>query len=103
MVFKIVLSLWRRAHSSSTFATFARMEGGWFSKWGSRPGAAHICNSYTDGGRLAFKMGLSPWRRAHSSEKSSQQLHGWRAVPFQNVALALALQAFVHHKRMSLK
>ena len=68
------------------------MEGGWFSKWGSRLGAADIrlkifqklhgftaarfqnkalalaprtfvlklCNNYTDGGRLVFKMGLSP-------------------------------------------
>ena len=72
-----------------------------FSKWGSRLGAAHIrvkilqqlhgwraapfqngvpalvprtfvfkvCNSYTDGGRAVFKMGLSLWRRGHSFEK----------------------------------
>ena len=75
------------------------MEGGPFSKWGSRLGAAHIrlkplqhlhgcsffadgvlslaprtfvvkaCNGYTDGGRFLFKMGLSPWRRGHSSEQ----------------------------------
>ena len=68
------------------------MEGGTFSKWGSRLGAADVrlkslqplhgwraggfqygalalaprtlvlkvCNSYTDGGRFLFKMGLSP-------------------------------------------
>eukprot|EP00959_Pyramimonas_sp_CCMP1952_P306132 6406692-Pyramimonas_sp.AAC.1 len=40
------------------------MEGGSFSKWGSRPGAADI--------RL----------------KSLQQLHGWRARGFQDGALA---------------
>ena len=77
------------------------MEGGSFSKWGSRLGATHIrltslqhlhgwraarfqnwalalaprtfvlkvSNSYKDGGRFVFKMGLSPWRRAHSSYK----------------------------------
>ena len=47
------------------------MEGGPFSKLGSRPGAAHI--------RL----------------KMMQQLQGWRAVPFQNWALALAPRTFV--------
>ena len=35
-----------------------------FSKWGSRLGAADIrlkkCNSYIDGGRYLFKIGLSP-------------------------------------------
>ena len=47
------------------------MEGGSFSKLGCRLGAAHI--------RL----------------KSLQQLQGWRAVPFQNWALALAPRTFV--------
>ena len=47
------------------------MEGGWFSKLGSRLGAAHI--------RLRFL----------------QQLQGWRAVSFQNRALALAPRTFV--------
>ena len=94
----MVLSPWRRAHSSSKFATVTRIEGGSFSKWGSRLGAADVrlkslqqlqgwragrfqngtlavasrtllfkaCNSYRDGGRIFFKMGLSPLRRAHS-------------------------------------
>ena len=46
------------------------MEGGSFSKCGSRVGAAHILrnNSCRDGGRYLFKTGLSPWRSAHSSE-----------------------------------
>ena len=26
-----------------------------------------VCNSYKDGGRFVFKMGVSPWRRGHSS------------------------------------
>ena len=47
------------------------MEGGSFSKFGSRFSAAHI-------------------RR-----KSVQQLQGWRAVPFQNAALAFAPRTFV--------
>ena len=47
------------------------MEGGWFSKLGSRLSAAHI--------RL----------------KSFQQLQGWRAAGFQNRALALAPRTFV--------
>ena len=47
------------------------MEGGSFSKWGSRLSAAHI--------RL----------------KTLQQLHGSRAVPFQNGALALVPRTFV--------
>ena len=71
VVFKMGLPLWRRAHSSSELATVTRMEGGSFSKWGSRLGAADI--------RL----------------KSLQQLHGWRAVPFQNGVPALAPRTFV--------
>ena len=91
-VFKMELSPWRRAHPSDMSATVTRMEGGPFSKWGSRFGAADIrlinfqqlqgwraggfqngalalaprtfvlkvCNSYTDGGRVAFKLGFSP-------------------------------------------
>ena len=47
------------------------MEGGSFSKWGSRLGAADI--------RL----------------KSLRQLHGWRAAGLQNGALALAPRTFV--------
>ena len=89
-------------------------------------GAAHtrhkLCNSYTDGGRVVFKMGLSPWRRAHSSYKSAtvtrmeggpfsklvsrfsaahirlksfQQLQGWRAGRFPNWVLAKAPRTFV--------
>ena len=136
------------------------MEGRWFSKSGSRFGAADIrlkslqqfhgwraghfqnralalplrtfvlkvCNSYTDGGRVVFKMGLSPWRRGHSSSKfaiakgmeggsfsklgsrwgasqirlkSLQQLHGWRAGRFQNGALALVPRAFAYLQRYS--
>ena len=75
-----------------------------------------IGNNYTDRGRLVFRMGLSPQRRAHSFEqfetveqieagsfstcgsrlgaahirfKHLQQFPGSRPVPFQNVALAL--------------
>ena len=53
-----------------------------------------VSNSYMDGGRFLFKMRLSPSRRAHSS-KSCQQLQGWRAVPFQNWAVALAPRTLV--------
>ena len=59
------LSPWRRAHPSLKVATVTRIEGGSFSKWGSRLGAAHI----------RFKI--------------LHQLHGWRAVPFQNGVPAL--------------
>ena len=52
-------------------ATVSGMEGGSFSKFGSRRSAAHI--------RL----------------KNLQQVQGWRAVPFQNWALALAPRTFV--------
>ena len=48
------------------------MEGGWFSKLGPLLSAAHI--------RL----------------KRFQQLEGWRPVPFQNAALAIAPRTFVH-------
>ena len=58
------LSPWRRAHPSEKCATFTRIEGGSFSKWGSRLGAADI--------RL----------------QSLQQLHGWWAGGFQNGAFA---------------
>ena len=34
-----------------------------------RTSVLNVCNSYSDGGRLVFKMGLSPWRRAHSFEQ----------------------------------
>eukprot|EP00959_Pyramimonas_sp_CCMP1952_P060500 1263946-Pyramimonas_sp.AAC.1 len=47
------------------------MEGGSLSKCSSRPSAAHI---------LLERL---------------QQLQGWRAAPFQNVALALAPRAFM--------
>ena len=53
------------------FATVSRMEGGSFPKFGSRLSAAHI--------RL----------------KHLQQVQGWRAVPFQNWALASAPRTFV--------
>ena len=106
--------------------TVTRMEGGWFSEWGSRLGAAEIrlqtLQQLHGWGRLVFKMGLSRWRRRHSSLnfatctrregrwfskwssrlgaadiliKSLQQLHGWRADQFQNGALALAPRTFV--------
>ena len=52
-------------------ALVSTIEGGWFSKLGSRLSAAHI--------RL----------------KNLQQFQGSRAVPFQNVALALAPRTFV--------
>ena len=58
-----------------TYATVTRMEGGPFSKWGSRPGAAHI--------RL----------------KGAQQLHGWSKGRFQRVAFALAPRTFVLEAR----
>eukprot|EP00959_Pyramimonas_sp_CCMP1952_P391481 8203893-Pyramimonas_sp.AAC.1 len=61
------LSPWRRA-DSSTFATVSRMEGGSFPKCGSRRSAAHI--------RL----------------KHVQGFYEWRAAPFQNMALGLALR-----------
>ena len=71
VVFKMGLSPWRRGHSSSKFATVTRMEGGWFSNGAlalaPRTFVLKVCNSYTDGGRVVFKMGLSPWRRGHSS------------------------------------
>ena len=70
-LFKMGLSPWRRAHLSEKCATFTRIEGGSFSKWGSRLGAADI--------RL----------------KTLQQLHGWRADRFRNGALALAPRTFV--------
>ena len=81
-----------------------------------------VCNGYTDGGRFLFKIGLSPWRRAHSSQNGAivtrmeggsfsklgsrlgaahirlkilQQLQRWRADLFQNRALALAPRTFV--------
>eukprot|EP00959_Pyramimonas_sp_CCMP1952_P384534 8059044-Pyramimonas_sp.AAC.1 len=47
------------------------MDSGWFSKRGSRLSTAHI------------------------RFKALQNLHGLRAVPFQNVALALAPHTFV--------
>ena len=54
-----------------SFATVTGMEGGSFSKWGSRLGAADIrlksLQQLEDGGRFLVKMGLSPWRRGHSS------------------------------------
>ena len=62
--FKIGLSLRHRAHSFKKSATVTRIEGGSFSKWGSRLGAADI--------RL----------------QSLQQLHGWWAGGFQNGAFA---------------
>eukprot|EP00959_Pyramimonas_sp_CCMP1952_P186812 3906464-Pyramimonas_sp.AAC.1 len=64
------LSPWRRVHSSLKHATISRVEGKPSLICGSRLSAAHI----------RFER--------------SQQLHGWRAVPFQNVALALAPRAF---------
>ena len=124
------------------------MEGGTFSKLGSRLGAAHIrlksfqqlqgwragrlpnwvfakaprtfvlkvSNGYRDGGRLLFKVRLSPSRlkrfrqlqggwfsklgsllsAAHIRLKRFQQLQGWRPVPFQNAALAIAPRTFAH-------
>ena len=62
-----MILLWRRAHSSYKFPTATGMEGGWFSKLGSRLSAAHIRHN------------------------SVQQLHVWRAVPFQNAALGRML------------
>eukprot|EP00959_Pyramimonas_sp_CCMP1952_P121214 2534522-Pyramimonas_sp.AAC.1 len=48
------------------------MEGGWFSKCGSRPSSVH----------LRFLL---------------QELHGWRAARFQNVDIALAPCMFVFY------
>ena len=70
-VFKMGLSPWCPAHSSEKLAAVTRMEGGPFSKWGSRLGAADI--------RL----------------KSLQPLHALTAARFQNKALALAPRTFV--------
>eukprot|EP00959_Pyramimonas_sp_CCMP1952_P133636 2794365-Pyramimonas_sp.AAC.2 len=65
------LSHRRRGHSSLKLETATRIKGGWFSKWGSRLGAANT--------RL----------------ENLQQLHGWKAAGFQNGALALAPRTFV--------
>ena len=82
------------------------MEGGPFSKWGSRLGAAHIvfkvCNNYTDGGRPFSKWG-SRLGAAHIRLKSLQQFHGWRAGRFQNGALTLAPRTFVLNKHSNKK
>ena len=67
MVFKIGLSPWRQAHSSEHLAAATGMEGGPFSKCGSRLGAAHI------------------------RFKSLQQLQGWRAAPFKDASLGRLL------------
>eukprot|EP00959_Pyramimonas_sp_CCMP1952_P412374 8641690-Pyramimonas_sp.AAC.1 len=64
------LSPQRRAHSSSNCARDSLIEGGSFSKCISRLSAAHTCF------------------------QNVQVLHGLRAVPFQNVALALAPSTF---------
>eukprot|EP00959_Pyramimonas_sp_CCMP1952_P271165 5669043-Pyramimonas_sp.AAC.1 len=55
------------------------MQGGSFSKYGFRPGTAHI--------RL----------------KSSQQLHGWSVARFQNVTRALAPRNVVLKAHSSFK
>ena len=100
MVFKIGLSLRQRAHSSSKFATVTGMQGGSFSKLGFRRGAANI--------RLENLKQLQGWRAVPfqnwalavaprtSAFNILQQLHGSRADGFQNWALALAPRTFVH-------
>eukprot|EP00959_Pyramimonas_sp_CCMP1952_P213630 4469757-Pyramimonas_sp.AAC.1 len=65
------LSLLRCAHSSGRLAVVSRVGAGAFSQGGSRLSGAHT--------RL----------------KHVQQLHGWRAIPFQHVALACAPRTFV--------
>ena len=70
-IFKMGLSPGRRAHSSYKFATGTRMEGGRFQNGAlalaPRTFVLKVCNSYTDGGRVVFKIGLSLRHRAHSS------------------------------------
>eukprot|EP00959_Pyramimonas_sp_CCMP1952_P291957 6106276-Pyramimonas_sp.AAC.1 len=74
------------------------MEGGWFSKCGSRLSAAHTCfqNSQelhglrVDGFQNVV-LALAP----RTFIVKMQQLHGLRAGGFQNVVLALAPRTFV--------
>ena len=61
--------------SSSKFATITRVEGGPFSKWGSRRGTAGI--SYTDRGRVVFKMGFSQCQ-AHLAPVRPMGRPSWR-------------------------
>eukprot|EP00959_Pyramimonas_sp_CCMP1952_P368852 7726238-Pyramimonas_sp.AAC.1 len=64
----MMLSLSCRAHSCDIKARASRIQGGWFSRCGSRFSAAHIfvdmCKRLTDGGRVVFKISLSLERRA---------------------------------------
>ena len=73
------------------------MEGGSFSKWGSRLGAADIrLKSLQQLQATGMEGGLfSKWGShlgaADTRLKHFQQLQGWRAVPFQNAALGRLL------------
>ena len=62
------------------------MEGGSFSKLGSRLSAAHVRFKHLQQFQ-GWRAGGSRLGAAHIRLESLQQLQGWRAVPFQSAAL----------------
>eukprot|EP00959_Pyramimonas_sp_CCMP1952_P160102 3348446-Pyramimonas_sp.AAC.1 len=76
-----MLSPLRHAHSLKTFARVSRIEGGWFSKCGSRLSAAHIrCQTIARASRVeggSFSNCGSRFSPARIRFKHLLELHGF--------------------------